>query len=114
MTSLRFYLQVWETKSRCKLFRPISLHQSWVTDVQWSKDGLKIVSVGDKMAWSVFFSEMISDFAVFTAKKKVRILICKNIYRWRFKKFIYWLLVIGTLTFCIKLLSTAIVTNDIY
>jgi hypothetical protein len=37
------------------VFRPIRLHQSWVTDIQWSNDNLRLVSVGDKMAWQDFW-----------------------------------------------------------
>ena len=34
-----------------KLYAPLRLHQSWVTDIQFSKDSSRMVTVGDKIAW---------------------------------------------------------------
>lgn len=34
-----------------KLYAPLRLHQSWVTDIQFGKDNLHMVTVGDKIAW---------------------------------------------------------------
>jgi len=34
-----------------RLHAPLRLHQSWVTDIRFSRDSLHMVTVGDKIAW---------------------------------------------------------------
>ena len=43
--------QIWELDSWTRLYSPLSLHQSWVTDIQFCKNNLHMVTVGDKIAW---------------------------------------------------------------
>ena len=37
--------------SSSRLYAPLRLHQSWVTDIQFSRDNIHMVTVGDKIAW---------------------------------------------------------------
>ena len=46
-----FFFQIWELDSWSRLYSPLSLHQSWVTDIQFCKNNLHMVTVGDKIAW---------------------------------------------------------------
>ena len=43
--------QIWELDGWSRLYSPLSLHQSWVTDIQFCKNNLHMVTVGDKIAW---------------------------------------------------------------
>lgn len=51
VTSNSFFYQVWDVRSGCRLSQPLRLHQSWVTDIRFDRDGLRMVTVGDKIAW---------------------------------------------------------------
>ena len=47
----KFYFQIWDVSSESRLYAPLRLHQSWVTDIQFCKDNVHMVTVGDKIAW---------------------------------------------------------------
>ena len=49
--SFELSFQIWELDSWTRLYSPLSLHQSWVTDIQFCKNNLHMVTVGDKIAW---------------------------------------------------------------
>merc|ERR1712061_391107 len=44
-------LQIRDVASSSRLYAPLRLHQSWVTDIQFSHDNIHMVTVGDKIAW---------------------------------------------------------------
>ena len=44
-------IQIWDVSSKKRLYAPLRLHQSWVRDIQFSKDNIRMVTVGDKIAW---------------------------------------------------------------
>ena len=43
--------KIWDVNHGIKLYAPLRLHQSWVTAIQFGKDNLHMVTVGDKIAW---------------------------------------------------------------
>lgn len=44
-------MEIWDVQSGAKMYHPLRMHESWVTDIQFASDNIHMVSVGDKIAW---------------------------------------------------------------